>query len=198
MKLSKVELRKRQEKLSTFYGEIKKIVRSVKPPDNDAEDLVQEIFIEAYNHLADIRDMDCFSSWVYKIAYRKLIRFSSKRIRRNTVEELLAPEDWELVDIAVEDDDREFCIANRTLTNEELFEMVNSLKSPVPEIINLHFAKGYTLKEISEMMDMNYNTVKTIVNRALKKLKKKIIERSGCSDEVKEEKELYQSQHRLP
>lgn len=189
MKLSEVELLRRREKLSSFYGEIKKIVVSVSTPKEDVEDLVQEIFIEAYNHIADVKDMDKLRPWIYKIAYRKLIRVSEKRRKRYNCEQAFAPEDWEFIGFLDEEKDKVFFVEHRRITDEDLFEMVQVLKAPAPEILTLRFAKGYTLKEISEMMGINYNTMKTIERRALQKLKKMIMERSDSDDES--EKALY-------
>jgi len=55
-----------------------------------------------------------------------------------------------------------------------LCQMIERLKPHGSEIIKLRFGAGFKLKEIAEMLDMNYNTVKTIESRALKRLKKMI------------------------
>ena len=65
-----------------------------------------------------------------------------------------------------------------------LSELVEKLKSPAPEIIRLRFVEGFMLKEISEMLGLKYNTVKTIEYRAFKQLKQ-MIENEG--QEVDEE-----------
>lgn len=189
MKIVDEELYKRRKTLGAYYGELRRIVCSVGTGEEDVDDLVQEIMIEAYNHIGDLRDMDCLGSWLYKIASRKLIRLAGKRKTLLDNEELYSPEDWEIVDFTTEVNAKVFFIAHRRITDEELYEMIESLKPPAPEIINLRFVKGYTLKEISAMMGMNYNTVKTIEHRALEKLKKIILERGKYGDE--NEKELY-------
>ena len=57
--------------------------------------------------------------------------------------------------------------------------MVMSLKKPAPLIIRLRFVNGYTLKEIADILKMNYSTVRVMEYRALKKLKAMIIERGS-------------------
>ena len=64
--------------------------------------------------------------------------------------------------------------------------MINSLKPPAPYIIKLRFEMGFNLKEISDLLDMKYNTVKTIERRAFKRLKVMIEERSYRKHDGKE------------
>lgn len=184
MKCSADELRARREKLSSLYGEIRNIVLAIGTAPEDVEDLVHEIFIEAYNHIGKVKDMNCLNSWVYKIAYRKIIRFSMKRRKKISKEVFLDQEEWASIRMPDATSEGVFFIANRMLTDEELYIMVEALRPPAPVILDLRFKKGYTLKAISDMMGMNYNTVKTIEYRALAQLKNMILERRGEEDEL--------------
>lgn len=189
MKLSEEELRKRKGALAACYGEVRKIVFSVGAREEDVDDLVQEIMIEAYRHIEEVKNMECLNSWLYKIAKRKLIRFAVKRKKILDNEKPLSQEECEGKGALAEMSEKVFVVAHREITDEELYQMVERLKPPGSKIIDLHFAKGYTLKEISVMMGINYNTVKTIQRRTLAKLKKMILERGLSGDE--DEKELY-------
>jgi len=53
-------------------------------------------------------------------------------------------------------------------SDEDLFEMVNSLKQPAPEIIRLRYVSELSMVEIAKLLKMNYNSVKTIERRAKK------------------------------
>jgi RNA polymerase sigma factor (sigma-70 family) len=48
------------------------------------------------------------------------------------------------------------------------------LAPPAPMILMLRFQHGFSLREIAEMLDMNYNTVKTITFRAVQQLKTRL------------------------
>ena len=68
--------------------------------------------------------------------------------------------------------------------DSDLSELVEKLKYPAPQIIKLRFVDGFMLKEISQMLGLKYNTVKTIEYRAFKQLKQ-MIENEG--KEVKDD-----------
>ena len=49
----------------------------------DADDLAQETFIHAYNHLKDFRGESRFSSWLYRIAVNHCLNWQKSQARRN-------------------------------------------------------------------------------------------------------------------
>jgi len=54
---------------------------------NDAEDLAQETFIHAYQHLAEFRAEARFSSWLYRIAMNQCLNWRKRRERQNRLRE---------------------------------------------------------------------------------------------------------------
>lgn len=53
----------------------------------------------------------------------------------------------------------------------EYKDKINSLEEMTRKIVIMHFYEGYSLKEISEILNVNYNTVRQKCSRGLKKLK---------------------------
>src|SRR6266480_2723612 len=49
----------------------------------DAEDLAQETFIHAYEHLASFRAEARFSSWLYRIAMNQCLNWRKRKARRD-------------------------------------------------------------------------------------------------------------------
>ncbi|MDR0972523.1 MAG: sigma-70 family RNA polymerase sigma factor, partial [Prevotellaceae bacterium] len=45
----------------------------------DAEEVVQDTFVNAYRHLSRFRGDSAFSTWIYRIAYRTALSFVRKR-----------------------------------------------------------------------------------------------------------------------
>lgn len=177
------ELIRRQELLCQRYPDIRKLVALLGVPVDDREDVVQEIFIIACIHLDQLRDVESLNSWLYKLACRHIKDTLKKRSKKAEFEISYEENPWVLEQV---DAKTVWNIAENCLNDQELVDMIDSLKPPAPTILQLRFAMGFNLTEIAEMMDMNYNTVKTIENRAFKKLKKMIEERGERNDENQE------------
>ncbi len=60
-------------------------------------------------------------------------------------------------------------------------DIINDLPDNYRDIINLVYYIGFTLVEIAEMTNENYNTVKSRHRRALKSLQGKLIEMGFAS-----------------
>ena len=50
------------------------VVRSFRLPESDAEDVVQNTWLRAFEHLADVRDPERVSSWLVTIARRECLK----------------------------------------------------------------------------------------------------------------------------
>lgn len=185
MKLSKEELMKRHDILCEKYILIKDFVSNLGVPENYREDLIQEIFVAAYINIHKLNDMDRLNAWLYRISYRKMILFG-KAHRVRFEKEISYPDYYGESGIESEEDKYVWSAMDNCLTDEELCEMINSHKPPAPYIIKLRFEMGFNLKEISDLLDMKYNTVKTIERRAFKRLKVMIEERGYRKHDGKE------------
>ncbi|MFT8669823.1 MAG: RNA polymerase sigma factor [Liquorilactobacillus hordei] len=65
------------------------------------------------------------------------------------------------------------------MTRLELNEVIAKLDSPEKEIILLKFFEGFTLEETAIILDMNVNTVKTKMYRALNRLRQILENKEG-------------------
>ena len=66
----------------------------------DAEDVTQEVFLQAYRGLRTLRQWESLAFWLYRIAYARctdLLRIRSRRVDRDLIEDqdpedILSPE----------------------------------------------------------------------------------------------------------
>jgi RNA polymerase sigma-70 factor, ECF subfamily len=157
------------EKLTRYIMRISASTRE------DAEDLLQEIFVKAYRYLNDFDQSLKFSSWIYRIAHNQVISQWRKTKSRPQVIKFEADEDF-LKFIANDEDlalDTE-----RKFEAEEVRDLVDALDEKYREVLVLKFIEGKDYKEISDILQKPLGTVATLINRAKKQLKK-IIEEKG-------------------
>ena len=114
-----------------------------------AQDALSETIYKAFLYRKKCKHPEYFESWLIRI----LINECYKEIKKNKYDELT-------MDIK---DERKM--------DPTLKMMVYDLSEPERSIIVLHIFEGYTLKEISDVIELPLNTVKSKYYRLLEKLK---------------------------
>lgn len=132
----------------------------------EAEDLLQEVFIKVYKYLNDFDESLKFSSWVYRITRNEVV--SSWRKKKVRPVEITFEDDAGLLNIASELD------LNRNIEKKEIKKQVskllNKLDKKYREVLILRFLEEKDYKEISDILKKPHGTVATLINRAKKKL----------------------------
>jgi RNA polymerase sigma-70 factor (ECF subfamily) len=155
------------EKLTRYIMRISASTRE------DAEDLLQEIFVKAYRNLNGFDRSLKFSSWIYRIAHNQVVSAWRKTKSRPQVIKFEADEDF-LKFIAADGDlalDTE-----RKFEAREVRGLLGKLDKKYKEVLVLKFIEGKDYKEISDILQKPLGTVATLINRAKKQLKKIIEE----------------------
>lgn len=164
-----------------FYSLIKRyepvllryIHRMTQVNQEEAEDLLQDIFIKVYRNLNGFDTNLKFSTWVYRIAHNEIISQYRKKKRDGFPIELDA------------DDEESRSIANfltDTLNVESHYlnkEKANTVRMALEElppkyrdILVLRYFEELNYREISDILQKPAGSVATLLNRAKTKFKK--------------------------
>jgi len=132
---------------------------------NIAEDIVQDVFITCYREYEKVDKIVSFKSWIYRITINKCkdILKSSMFKRVITNSNLLSFRK-----------SPELSPEMATMKNEEAAFLSNCvLQLPIKyrEVITLYYYEELSIEEISQILKMNRNTIKTRLNRARMNLK---------------------------
>ena len=133
------------------------------------QEITQDTFIQAYKSLPSLRDPNRFSGWLHVIAKRQCIEWL--RRKPMTLQSLDAMPNAELERVSY----ARYLDEERTQASTDgLREIVERLlqKLPVNErsVMVLHYYKGLTCEEVSVLLDVSLNTVKSRLYRARKRL----------------------------
>ncbi len=125
----------------------------------DAEDALQESFVNAYRYLDSYNSRWQFSTWLYRIALRELGKIAGK-----------APQAEEARDIAVNDEDPlEQCI--RADDRDNLWRLAREhLSESSYTTMWLRYAEDMQVREVARVMARPQTWVKVVLHRARKKL----------------------------
>jgi len=158
-------LMKRYEtKLLNYILKISNISRE------DAEDILQEVFVKAYQNLNDYDLNFKFSNWIYSIAHNTTISaFRKKKVRPQTV----SWEDEDLNNILGSTLDVENTSLQK-LTYKQILKIINQLPLKYKDVLILKFVEGKDYLEISDILHKPMGTIATLINRAKKSLKQEL------------------------
>ena len=137
--------------------------------DDDIEDVVQEIFIKAYQNIQSFDPKRKFSSWIYRIAHNEFINHIRYHAR-----DPLPFFDFEvdtLIPHPFSDDTPESDL-ERKETKELMDRALKKLDSKYREILLLFYYEELSYEEIADILRIPKSTVGVRLNRAKKELKK--------------------------
>lgn len=125
----------------------------------DAEDIVQESFVDAFRNLASFKYESTFGSWLKRIVVNKSINYLKlKRIPITPIEdhEFYLKED---VEESVE-----------AIDIQKVKKGLEKLPAGYKQILSLYLIEGYDHLEIGEILHISTSTSKSQYHRAKKKL----------------------------
>ena len=141
----------------------------------DAEDILQDVFLSAYRNLNEFDQDLKFSSWIYRITHNKVIsHYRKKNARPKTT---TYEGDSELINILSSDEDIAKELEKRQ-KSDEVREILDTLDERYREVLVLKFLEDKDYKEISDILQKPMGTVATLINRAKKQFREKLQERT--------------------
>jgi len=138
------------------------------PNADEAQDILQETFVRLWNYLINKnKDISSLQGLTYKIAKNLLADYYTK----NKIEEI----DIKGVDYKIGEDSDVSSKMDIRISIKNVREKINKLdRDEYREVIELKFLDELSHKEIAEILDKTEPAVRTLLYRALKKLKKVI------------------------
>lgn len=127
--------------------------------DAQAEDILQEAFLDAFNRIADFRQETTFGLWLKQIVINRSINYLRKR-----KVELVSLEEIEIADEPIYDE------SETILKVEAIKAAMNELPDGYRVVLTLYLFEGYDHEEISHILKITENTSRSQYMRAKRKL----------------------------
>ena len=139
----------------------------------DAEDVAQEVFVQAYQSVKTFKAESKFSTWLYRITISKAldhVRRKKRKKRFAYVQSLFGSENQTIIE------QPDFHHPGVALDNKEraaiLFKAIDHLPENQKVAFSLHKLEGLSYQEISEVMKTTLSSVESLMHRAKNNLKK--------------------------
>jgi RNA polymerase sigma-70 factor, ECF subfamily len=143
---------------NALHTRLCRFIASRIPDEDDAEDILQEVFIRLHAHLDSVRQIDRLESWVYQIARNSIVDYYRSRKR------LVALEDYPVEDEHAEEDTAE-------MLAPALREAVEALPEPYREALLLTEYQGLSQKELADRLGISFSGAKSRVQRGRAKVR---------------------------
>ncbi len=130
----------------------------------DAEEVMQDVFIKAFQGLRHYRQESGLSTWLYRIAYNTAI----SKVRKKRFEWSSADESW--WNRVPDDDDEPFARVAREAQYAELENALGRLDPDERGLVLFYYEKEMSVREIAEITSLSESNVKVRLHRIRKKL----------------------------
>ncbi len=130
----------------------------------DAEDILQESFIECFRNLKSFRAESTFGAWLKSIVINKSI----DHLRKKDIQLILQEN---LPDVP-EEEEKEEENGETTLKISNIIHCMGLLPAGYRVVLSLYLLEGYDHSEISQILGISESTSKSQYSRARAKLKK--------------------------
>nr|WP_318247471.1 sigma-70 family RNA polymerase sigma factor [Rossellomorea aquimaris] len=141
-----------------FEGDLYRMAYVYVKNEPDALDVVQETAYRAFKSIHTIKKPEYVKTWLIRIA----ISCSLDLLKKNSNVVPLKPEYEDLVGAAMDD----------PLADITLQDMMEKLTEEEKSIVLLKYYECYSFKEIAEVLSIPLGTAKTILYRAMGKIRK--------------------------
>ncbi len=143
----------------------------------DAQDVAQNVFLQAFQNIVYFRDESSFSTWIYRITTNAAIDFQRSRKRRKTlfVDQSANQEQAPVTIENIEDPNQsvERQIENRDF-QDRVAHLVESLSPQQRAAFVLKYFHHQTTEEIAKIIGCDPVTVRGHILRATLKLRKQL------------------------
>ena len=135
----------------------------------DAEEVLQDCFLKAYNSLSSFKGESKFSTWFYRIVHNTaLTKLSSKK--RKTESEMSSVEDHFNLESEYNVDHIE-----KKDIQEFIQETIDKLPERYSAVISMFYLNEMSIDEISDVMGISITNVKVLLHRSRNSLRDLII-----------------------
>lgn len=142
----------------------------------EAEEVLQDSFLKAYNGLKSFKKEAKFSTWFYKIVYNTCVSVLNSKTKRNEKDFISIDESFE---IGIIDHQFDFESIDKS---QIIYKYLDLLPIRSSLVLILFYIDGLKINEISDVLNLSVSNVKIILHRARNELKEIMIKNNFAKE----------------
>ena len=155
-----------------------RVARGILRDESEAEDVMQETYVRAYEHLAQFAGRSQFRTWLTRIAVNEALARSERG--RRFISHSQSPE-------STGDPMEQFATSNPTpeqqAVDSEMRNLVEQAIARLPEsyrsVLMLRDVEEISTEEVARILNLSESTVKVRLHRARRTLRRTIYQKAG-------------------
>ncbi len=166
------------ELVERYHGKIYGLTYNMTSNREDAEDLVQEVFVKAFNALPRFKGNSSFYTWVYRIAVNKTINYRKKRNRKRALSLDQFDQEIKTDDVYHDLTAKGSPLRNLSLTElqKKLNEALQALSEKHRTVVVMHDMQGIPHEEIAKVVGASVGTVRSRLFYARRQMQAELTE----------------------
>jgi len=152
--------------------------RAIVRDEGEAEDVMQQAYVNAYVHLRQFSGRAKFSTWLLRIATNEALARARRRGRQDPIDEALLNVETLMMKCPPGDPERQ---ASSGELRGLLQWAIDGLPDGAREVFMLREVEGLSTAEAAAVLDVSEDVVKTRLSRARAALRRVLEERIGAS-----------------
>jgi len=167
------------ELLMRRYNErVYRAARAIVSDEEEAEDVMQQAYVNAFTHLQQFSGAARFSTWLTKIAVHEALARVRRRGRYEPFDDQASNEESPMLRSPAENPERQaFAGELRGL----LEWAIDTLPPGMREVFVLRDVEGLSTAEVADALDISEDVVKTRLSRGRAALRRVLLERTGAT-----------------
>lgn len=151
-----------------FSPKITSYLRNKLPREEDAQEILQDVFFEALDSLPLFSGKSSLSTWLFSIAHHKVVDFYRKR----KIKSVLLSQIPFLQIFAHEITQPEFQYEKNKI-RDKIEQTLHQLSHKYRTILRLHYEEEKGVKEIAKDMNISFKAAESLLYRARQDFKQK-------------------------
>ena len=143
---------------------------------DDAEDLVQDLLLGLYEKKIDFSGIEKLNSWLLRSLYHQFIDNYRKKSRLPIDEKEIKSD--EIIDSLSDDKESPHQLHEQNITSRELLCSIKTLNPEQQAVVSLHDIEGYSLTELSQILELPLGTLKSRLHRARQHLREQLLSKN--------------------
>ena len=144
------------------------LVKRTCPHPAEAEELAQDVFVKAYEHLREFRGAAAFTTWLYRIAFNTAVSHARKKRRYGVSIDKIDPHTFAVSDQELQD------IREEAMHKERAYNILDRILSTLPAdeqlLVSLYYKENLKMEEVAYISGLSLSNAKIKIHRIRKKL----------------------------